>query len=89
MGFQMNNALPRWILGLALIGLLILAPFLYQLPSKEPHHDPAAKLPVKAAHVDHRDIVKGPFKTGQDVTRACLACHKDAAAQVMKTSHWT
>ena len=28
-------------------------------------------------------------KTGQDVTRACLACHKDAATDLMKTSHWT
>lgn len=85
----MRNHLPRWPIGLAAIALLILVPYLYLLPAKPPRHDPAARIPVKAAHVDHRDIVKGPFKTGQDVTRACLACHKDAAAQVMKTSHWT
>ena len=39
--------------------------------------------------MDHRDIVKGPFKTGPEVTKACLECHKDAAKDVMKTSHWT
>jgi octaheme c-type cytochrome (tetrathionate reductase family) len=29
------------------------------------------------------------FKSGQDVTRACLTCHTEAARQVMKTKHWT
>ncbi|MGA9163927.1 MAG: tetrathionate reductase family octaheme c-type cytochrome [Thiobacillus sp.] len=29
------------------------------------------------------------FKSGQDVTKACLACHTEAAKQVMKTKHWT
>jgi hypothetical protein len=35
----------------------------------------------QAVHVDHSDIVKGEFTTGQDVTRACLECHKDAATR--------
>ncbi len=29
------------------------------------------------------------FKSGPDVTRACLGCHTEAAKQVMKTKHWT
>ena len=37
---------------------------------------------------DHQDI-EGPFKTGPDVTAACLDCHEDAAHDFMKTSHWT
>jgi len=28
------------------------------------------------------------FQTGPEVTAACLYCHGNAAAQVMKTSHW-
>ncbi len=85
----MKNRLPGWMLGLVFIGALIVVPFVWLRAGSPPAHDPASRLPVKVAHVDHRDIVKGPFKTGQDVTRACLACHQDAAADLMKTSHWT
>lgn len=35
------------------------------------------------------EALKGPFETGQDVTRACLSCHTEAAKQVMATRHWT
>ena len=37
----------------------------------------------------HADHVKGPFKTGPEVTRACLACHEEHAKDFMKTVHWT
>jgi octaheme c-type cytochrome (tetrathionate reductase family) len=39
-------------------------------------------------HFDHAAVISGPFDTPQDVTRACLRCHADAA-EVMKTAHWT
>lgn len=29
------------------------------------------------------------FKTGPEVTAACLGCHTEAAHQIMQTSHWT
>lgn len=35
------------------------------------------------------DGLNGPFRTGEDVTRACLACHTEAARQVMATRHWS
>lgn len=85
----MKNRFPSWTLGLLGILLLVLVPVLYYLPRAKASNDPAAHLPTKAVHVDHKDIVKGEFKTGQDVTRACLECHKDAAAALMKTTHWT
>ena len=85
----MKKRLPLWTLGLLGIILLILVPVLYFLPKAEKPSDPSAYLPEKPVHVDHADIVKGDFKTGQDVTRACLHCHPDAASQVMKTTHWT
>jgi octaheme c-type cytochrome (tetrathionate reductase family) len=85
-----EHRFPRWIFGLALIVALITVPFIYLRSQPQgPAADPAKALPARAAHVDHNDIVKGPFKTGQDVTRACLSCHKDAAGDVMKTTHWT
>ncbi len=82
--------IPPWTLGLLGILLLTLVPILYFLPrANQPSSNPADYLPTKAVHVDHKDIIKGDFKTGQDVTRACLECHEDAASQVMGTTHWT
>ena len=28
------------------------------------------------------------FKTGPEVTQACLSCHTEAAKQIHKTKHW-
>ncbi|HSM72021.1 MAG TPA: cytochrome c3 family protein, partial [Anaerolineales bacterium] len=85
-----RRRLPSWTLGLLGILLLILVPILYFLPrANKPSTDPEDYLPVKAVHVDHSDIVNSQFETGQDVTRACLECHEDAAAEFMKTTHWT
>ena len=81
---------PSWTPGLLGIILVILVPMLYFLPREDkPSTVPQDFLPEKPVHVDHKDIVAGDFKTGQDVTRACLECHEDAASQLMKTTHWT
>jgi len=37
----------------------------------------------------HLKYVQGPFASGPEVTKACLACHKEHAADFMKTVHWT
>ena len=37
----------------------------------------------------HADRVKGPFKSGPEVTAACLGCHEKEARDFMKTVHWT
>lgn len=34
-------------------------------------------------------VGKGPFKTGQDVTKKCMECHKKETEAFMKTRHWT
>ena len=44
--------------------------------------------PAHRSRLDHAAYFTEPFATPQDVTRACLACHPDAAAEVMKTAHW-
>lgn len=38
---------------------------------------------------DHAEFVKGPFKTGSDVTKICIECHEKQATDFMKTTHWT
>ena len=41
------------------------------------------------AQENHAELIEGTFKTPQEVTKACLECHEDAAKEVMKTIHWT
>jgi octaheme c-type cytochrome (tetrathionate reductase family) len=45
-----------------------------------------AVAPGAATHVDR---IQGPFKTGTEVTKACLACHEKEAKEFMGTTHWT
>ncbi len=44
-----------------------------------------------ASTADHRKFaqLQQPFRTGEEVTEACLDCHTEAAEQVMATRHWT
>jgi len=37
----------------------------------------------------HSERINGPFKSGPEVTKACLACHEKQARDFMKTAHWT
>lgn len=37
----------------------------------------------------HKDLIEGPFTSPQEVTNTCLACHENAAKEVMATNHWT
>lgn len=49
-----------------------------------------AKAPGKST-ADHSKFkaLQADFKSGPEVTRACLSCHTEAAKQVHKTKHWT
>jgi len=35
------------------------------------------------------EVLQQEFKTGPEVTEACLSCHIEASKQVMHTNHWT
>ena len=48
----------------------------------------AKKLWITADHAKHAALQQ-PFASGPEVTRACLSCHSEAAAQFHKTIHWT
>jgi octaheme c-type cytochrome (tetrathionate reductase family) len=48
----------------------------------------APSAPSARTHLDHKSFFPSKFERPQDVTRACLKCHKDAADGLMKTSHW-
>lgn len=49
----------------------------------------AYALPVGTADHKKFDALHQDFKSGQEVTKACLSCHTEAAHQIMKTQHWT
>jgi octaheme c-type cytochrome (tetrathionate reductase family) len=55
----------------------------------------AASLPatkaVSDSTADHSKFkeLQQAFKTGPEVTKACLSCHTEAAKQVHKTKHWS
>ena len=69
----MKKRFPSWTLGMFGIAIVILAPVLYFFPHAKTSTNPADYLPTKSVHVDHVDIIKGDFKTGQDVTSASLS----------------
>lgn len=79
-----------WIIGLFVTLLIIVVPIVaFISPEEAQADDPWAAVPVREPHVDHSDLLPGPYETGSDVTRACLECHEDAAHQVAQTVHWT
>ena len=39
-------------------------------------------------HTRHK-VLQQDFKSGMEVTQACLSCHSEAQAQFHKTVHWT
>jgi len=49
------------------------------------------KLPEHHITADHskHPALQQPFASPQEVTKACLSCHNQAALQVHKTIHWT
>ncbi|MES9843447.1 MAG: tetrathionate reductase family octaheme c-type cytochrome [Candidatus Sedimenticola sp. PURPLELP] len=46
---------------------------------------------TKDSTADHTkfEALQADFKTGPEVTKACLTCHTEASSQLHKTNHWT
>lgn len=78
-----------WWLGAGFTALIIVIPLVFFLPgSPVKAEDPWATINTHRVHLDHSHFFTKPFNTPQEVTRACLVCHEDAANQLMKTAHW-
>jgi len=76
---------------LVLISVLLLAAgYLSCSSDTQPPETPGAadRLPVHPLHTDHSTFFQTAFPDGPAVTRACLECHPDASAEIMKTTHW-
>ncbi|MDK9723870.1 MAG: tetrathionate reductase family octaheme c-type cytochrome [Sterolibacteriaceae bacterium MAG5] len=59
-------------------------------PAPAPGPAPAAK-PASKSTADHTKFkeLQQAFKSGPEVTKACLACHTEAGKQITHTKHWT
>jgi octaheme c-type cytochrome (tetrathionate reductase family) len=72
---------------LLFIGLLILgAAAAAQVDDEEPVFPPPDR---PTADHSRFAVLQQNFRTGPEVTAACLTCHTEAARQLMQTSHWT
>lgn len=80
-----------WVVGLIVTALIVVVPVVLMFSSNvEAKNDPWAFVPEQIVDpVDHAPLIRGPFETGSDVTRACLECHQDSAHEVMASNHWT
>lgn len=78
-----------WLLGTTVTLAIIIIPIMLFVPKTVPLLDnPQAFMPVPRQHTDHKDLMPGPYETGEEVTAACRTCHPESAEQVMHTSHW-
>jgi len=71
-----------------LLGLLLAASFAVSPATAA--QDVVAKAAKAQSTADHSKFkeLQGPFANGPEVTKACLACHTEAAKQLHKTTHW-
>ncbi len=53
-----------------------------------PFHSIATDNTSTADHSKFEELQQD-FKSGPEVTQACLSCHTEAAKQLHKTTHWT
>ena len=60
-------------------------------PSKPVAQPSAVEQTAARTTADHSkfEALQKDFKSGPEVTKACLSCHTEAAKQIHKTKHWT
>ncbi len=79
-----------WVAGLGVTLILIAVPILLFVRTEpQPVESPWAAVAPTPIHTSHAALLSGPYASGPDVTRACLACHEDAAEEVSHTAHFT
>ncbi len=85
----MKNSKYIWLLGTTVTLAIIIIPILlFVQPPTPPRDNSQAHLPTPTLHTDHKELLPGPYETGQEVTAACRTCHPQSAEQVIHTSHW-
>ncbi len=57
--------------------------------SAEPFHHKVDSLLISTTDHKKFKILQQDFKSGPEVTKACLTCHTEASKQLHRTRHWT
>lgn len=78
-----------WILFVILILVSFLSAGADYAAADEPKGKPLPGDRWITADHSKFEILQQEFKSGPEVTKACLSCHTEAASQFMKTIHWT
>lgn len=78
------------IVNCALAAVLSAAVFGLSPVAAQQQEKSAPAVPGTGTTADHSkfEILKQDFKSGPEVTKACLSCHTEAADQVMHSIHW-
>lgn len=71
-----------------LIRLLAASALAFLAPGAAHAADPAPSTQaIRPVHSRFK-VLQQDFRSGPEVTRACLGCHKESATQIHKTQHW-
>lgn len=85
----MGKLKHTWLWGAGLTVAIFLIPILIFLPAREKKsRNPWQTIIRNRVHLEHKNFFSQPFRSPQEVTRACLQCHENAAKDLMKTAHW-
>jgi len=76
-----------WVLLLGLLMLALVAGVAHRAWNDDSAH-PADWIRAHRDHLDHSAFFEEPFGTGPEVTRACLECHGEEAAEFMGSAHF-
>lgn len=82
-----HQSITKWLLAAGL-ALLLSSAVLYQAAFAGQNQTLSTQGEVPVGHSQFPSL-QGPFEEPQEVTKACLACHTDAAEEIMHTTHWT
>jgi octaheme c-type cytochrome (tetrathionate reductase family) len=88
MSTRLPVLLAAWAGALALATALTADPAAAADPAKPAPLSPSPPSKSTADHKKFKELDKD-FASGPEVTKACLACHTEAAKQIHKTRHWT
>ena len=94
---EKNNSFLKYTIMVMMAGLMLWSTVLFAAQSDE-NQAPGRTMAQQATkgkqiwnttdHTKHKALQQD-FKSGMEVTRACLSCHSEAEAQFHKTVHWT
>ncbi len=92
----MGRRWPSWAISLTMAVAMIMPEAGARAEEAAPASPPKAVAGQKhsgkpGGTADHSKFpaLKGPFTSGEDVTKACLTCHTEAGQHFMKSLHWT